>query len=73
MNSPHRELTPIVELGVDEAYAIVTERLGQRDIPPLEAIENEDFGRDLLLTRLDERPDAELAALGLRRDEPEQA
>lgn len=70
MTSPDRALTPIVELGVAEAYAIVTERLGQKDIPPLEAIENEDFGRDLLLTRLAERSDAELAALGLRRDEP---
>jgi hypothetical protein len=69
MSDADRELTPIVELGVDEAYRIVTGRLGQTDIPPLEAIENEDFGRDLLLTRLYERTDEELAALGLRRDE----
>ncbi len=71
-NSTDRVLIPIVELGVDEAYALVVERLGQKDIPPLEAIENEDFGRDLLLTRLYERSDAELAALGLRRDEPDE-
>ncbi len=71
MTPPERALTPIVELGVDEAYALVTQRLGQQDIPPLDAIENEDFGRDLLLTRLFERSDAELAALGLRRDENE--
>jgi hypothetical protein len=69
MSGPDRELTPIVELDVAEAHRLVTEVLGQADIPPLEAIENEDFGRDLLLTRLYERSDEELAALGLRRDE----
>ena len=41
---------PIVELGVDEAYRILTERFGVVDLPPLIAIENEDWGRDLLLS-----------------------
>ena len=44
------ELTPIVELGVAEAYAILIERFGLSDLPPLDAIENEDWGRDLLLS-----------------------
>ena len=40
------ELIPIVELGVSEAYAILTGRFGVTDLPPLESIENEDWGRD---------------------------
>lgn len=28
-------LTPIVELGVSEAYAILADRFGQTDLPPL--------------------------------------
>ena len=44
-------LTPIVELGVSEAYEILTERFGVTDLPPLESIENEDWGRDYLLSR----------------------
>ena len=43
-------LTPIVELGVSEAYAILTGRFGVTDLPPLESIENEDWGRDYLLS-----------------------
>ncbi len=60
-------LTPIVELGVAEAYEILTERMGvdPRSLPPLEAIENEDWGRDLLLSRLADLPAEKLAALGL--------
>jgi hypothetical protein len=58
-------LTPIVELGVADAYAILTERFGLTDLPPLDAIENEDWGRDLLLSRLYEIPAAALAAAGL--------
>lgn len=45
------DLTPIFELGVDEAYAILSGRFGQTNLPPLDAIENEDWGRDLLLSR----------------------
>jgi hypothetical protein len=41
------DLTPIVELGVSEAYEILTGRLGVTDLPPLESIENEDWGRDV--------------------------
>lgn len=59
------ELIPVVELGVDEAYRILTERFGIVDLPPLDAIENEDWGRDLLLSRLGEFSEAELASVGL--------
>jgi hypothetical protein len=60
-------LTPIVELGVAEAFVILTEQLGvsRESLPPLDAIENEDWGRDLLLSRLHEVDAVALAAVGL--------
>ena len=61
-------LTPIAELGVAEAYAILTQQLGEdpHGLPPLEAIENEDWGRDLLLSRfLDYSAEALAAARGM--------
>ena len=58
-------LTPIVELGVAEAYEILVSRFGRADLPPLDAIENEDWGRDYLLSRFQEIPPADLAAAGL--------
>jgi hypothetical protein len=62
------ELTPIVELGVDEAHAILTDRFGHSDLPPLDAIENEDWGRDFLLSRFEAITDEALASAGLSRD-----
>jgi hypothetical protein len=62
------ELTPIVELGVDEAYAILADRFGQGDLPPLDAIENEDWGRDFLLSWFEAIDDETLARAGLKRD-----
>lgn len=64
-------LKPIVELGVDEAYAILSERFGHSDLPPLDAIENEDWGRDHLLSRFHDIPEDALAEQGLclREDE----
>lgn len=59
-------LKPVVELGVAEAYAILVDHFGEDRLPPLEAVENEDWGRDLLLSRFEERTAAELAAAGLR-------
>lgn len=59
------DMTPIVELGVAEAYQILVERFGQTDLPPLDAIENEDWGRDLLLSRFHELPAEALADAGL--------
>ena len=61
------ERTPIVELGVAEAYAILV-RLGHADLPPLDAIENEDWGRDWLLGRFEAMSPADLDRLGLTRD-----
>ena len=68
-------LIPIVELSVAEAYTIVTEKLGidRRTLPPLDAIENEDWGRDLLLSRLADLPDDRLAAVSLCRSEVDQS
>jgi hypothetical protein len=60
-------LIPIVELGVSEAYAILTEQFGVRGLPPLDSIENEDWGRDYLLSRFLEIPASELARAGLTR------
>jgi hypothetical protein len=65
------ELIPIVELGVCEAYTLLVERFGVTGLPPLDAIENEDWGRDYLLTRLLEMPTRALAEAGLRRDDRE--
>jgi hypothetical protein len=63
-------LTPIVELGVAEAFVILTEQLGvsRESLPPLDAIEFEDWGRDLLLSRLHEVDAVALAAVGLCRE-----
>lgn len=58
-------LTPVVELGVSEAYELLTERFGVTDLPPLDAIENEDWGRDLLLSRFEAIPAEALASAGL--------
>jgi hypothetical protein len=58
-------LIPIVELGVSDAYAILTEHFGIRGLPPLDSIENEDWGRDYLLSRFLEIPASELAQAGL--------
>jgi hypothetical protein len=63
-------LTPIFELGVAEAYALLTECFGLTDLPPLEAIENEDWGRDLLLSRFTEVPAPALAEAGITLDCP---
>ena len=41
---PSLALTPIVELGVAEAYSILVERLGHTNLPSLDAIENEGLG-----------------------------
>ena len=61
-------LKSIVELGVDEAYDILVRHFGINGLPPLPAIENEDWGRDYVLSRLFELPAGELAAAGLIAD-----
>lgn len=62
--------TPIVELGVAEAYELLLHRFGRTDLPPLDAIENEDWGRDALLSRFLDIPPADLLDAGLTWDEP---
>ena len=57
--------TPIVELGVAEAYAILVDRFGLADLPPLDAIEHEDWGRDFLLAKFLDVPPKTLAEAGL--------
>lgn len=64
-------LTPIVELGVAEAYQVLLEHFGATGLPPLDAIENEDWGRDYLLSRLVEYPASALAEAGLCAREAE--
>ncbi|WP_169977863.1 hypothetical protein [Tautonia rosea] len=66
--SPERPVS-IVELGVAEAYDLLVNRFGVQDLPPLEAIENEDWGRDSLLSRFLELSPPDLAAAGLTWDE----
>jgi len=66
-------LTPIVELGVSDAYRILTDRFGVIDLPPLDAIENEDWGRDYLLSRFLEIPASSLAEAGLSVGDDQQA
>jgi hypothetical protein len=60
-----KPLTPIVELGVAEAYELLTERFGLAGLPPLDAIENEDWGRDYLLSRFQDLTPEALACAGL--------
>lgn len=62
-------LIPIVELGVAEAYDILTRHFGVSGLPPLDSIENEDWGRDYVLGRLFELPASELAEAGLAAHE----
>jgi hypothetical protein len=62
-------LTPIVELGVAEAYDLLVGRFGQTDLPPLDAIENEDWGRDFLLSRFQGLSPVALAEAGLTWDD----
>lgn len=59
-------LKPIVELGVAEAYALLVNHFKVAGLPPLEATENEDWGRDLLLSRFEDYSEDELAEVGLR-------
>ena len=53
----------IFELSTEEAHQLATQ-LGH-ECPPLEAVENEDWGRDYVLQLLHSHSAAELAALGL--------
>lgn len=54
----------IYDLTTEEAYRIVREQLGH-PLPPLEAVENEDWGRDYVLQHFLLHTAEELAALDL--------
>jgi hypothetical protein len=58
----------IYELTTEEAYRIVVERFGH-ELPPLDAVENEDWGRDYVLQKLLEHTAEELLAAGLLMEE----
>lgn len=54
----------IYELATEEAYRLVHDHFGH-PLPPLDAVENEDWGRDYVLQHFQEHSDAELAEAGL--------
>ena len=54
----------VFDLTTEEAYRLVAERLGH-ELPPLDAVENEDWGRDYVLQHFQQHTAAELAALGI--------
>ena len=54
----------IYDLSTEEAYRIVSEQFGH-ELPPLDAIENEDWGRDYVLQHFLQHSADELATLGL--------
>jgi hypothetical protein len=54
----------IDELTTEEAYLLVSEHFGH-PLPPLDAVENEDWGRDYVLQHFQRHTAEELAAAGL--------
>ncbi len=61
-------LKSLLELSTSEAHAIATLHFGHT-LPPLDAVENEDWGRDMVLQALASHSDEELSEVGLTRDE----
>lgn len=57
----------IFELTTEEAYRIAAEHF-RHELPPLDAVENEDWGRDYVLQCLHGHSAEELAAVGLTWD-----
>ena len=60
----------IYDLTTAEAYRLVVEHFGH-ELPPLEAVENEDCGRDYVLQHFQKHTAEELAAAGLTLDVPD--
>ena len=60
-------LRSIYELTTEDAYHLAADHFGH-ELPPLDAVENEDWGRDYVLQKLLEHSDAELYEIGLLRD-----
>jgi hypothetical protein len=59
----------IHDLTTEEAYRLVAGHFGH-ELPPLDAVENEDWGRDYVLQQLLGHTAAELAAVGLTPPDP---
>jgi hypothetical protein len=57
-------LQNIYELTTEEAYRIVSEHFGH-PLPPLDAVENEDWGRDYVLQHLQNYSKEDLQKAGL--------
>jgi hypothetical protein len=60
----------IYELTTAEAYHLVAEYFGH-ELPPLDAVENEDWGREYVFQHFQLHTAAELAAAGLAWQLPE--
>ena len=58
----------IHDLTTEEAYRLVAEHFGH-EMPPLEAVENEDWGRDYVLQILVQHTAPELLAVGIVKEE----
>jgi hypothetical protein len=54
----------IYELTTEEAYRLIAEQFGH-EIPPLDAVENEDWGRDYVLQHFQQYTAEQLAEIGL--------
>ena len=54
----------IHDLTTEEAYRLVSDHFGH-SLPPVDAVENEDWGRDYVLQKLIEHTPEGLAAVGL--------
>lgn len=54
----------IYALTMEEAYRLVRDHFGHL-VPSLDAVENEDWGRDYVLQHFQQHSDAELAEAGL--------
>jgi MFS family permease len=58
------QMRNIHDLTTEEAYRLVAEHFGH-ELPPLDAVENEDWGRDYVLQKLLEHTPEELAAANI--------
>ena len=57
-------LRSIHDLTTEEAYRLAADHFGD-ELPPLDAVENEDWGRDYVMQQLLTHTAEELAAVGL--------
>lgn len=67
----HARMRSVFDLSTEEAHRLATDHFGH-DCPPLDAVENEDWGRDYVLQLLRSHDPEELAAVGLTWDEEEE-